>query len=300
MTISTLEILGRLLPLKYNGCEVPCQENSTSASNRLVQHAQWGVPGAYVENTGRQPASFEFKIPFRAGIAQYNDLYPERFRKFWNACLDPTPGMLQHPEFGSLIVHVDKWAVNWMPNARDGADMTVSFVETNEQQSSLEAVGSSPIVTAVYIAGNMDSFDKLVLSSKYEDPSATDLLTSLRQIQGMVQMAQMDVARCTAQIEGTISAVNSALDTIASVTDPNQWGLIDSLSRIEAALTETKQKLGSQRKRIAQKLNDKPQSLSTASARFGMTLADFCGLNLKAAGRGGTLMGESLYVFEAG
>ena len=286
---NNLDILSKLPQLQWRGIVVPCQANSLSFEHGQAEHYQHGSDGAYVEHTGRKSARFSFRIPFRVGIAGsytniYENLYPETFRDFWNACLDGSTGVLLHPEFGEIDAKVSSFRLSVDPMQRDGYDVDVDWIETVEAGVSIADNALSPISEAVGLAeGLEETSGEINPPITYDDGSGDDLLTTLKKIEGALLLAQLEVQDMLASINNAVSGVNSMIDLCNNVTDPEAWGVMESLKQIEANLQTAKDKLSPSQERIEFVIAARTMTTREAAASASMDLAAFFEVNPRLA-----------------
>lgn len=271
-----LDILAHLKPLKFRGIEVPCLTNSIKVAQNLVEHNQYGVSGGEQENTCRKSAHLSFIIPFRAGIVWKPSLYPKVMRDFWNACCDRTTGPLSHPEFGLMDVKVADFDLTWQPNARDGADMNVSFVESIEKGLRIELTASSPITYASAIADELEKLGPTVNLPAFDNSTGTTLKGALNKIKGAMMLAQLSAASLLSDISSTIEGVNSLIDFASSLTDPNAWPVVSGLKDIVAALVQIEEDIGTLKgkKKLEIKYTVSDASPTLVASQFGTNLED--------------------------
>ena len=293
--MSQLEILSKLVPLMWRTIEVPARQNSMSGGSRLVEHQQWGVPGAHIENTGRKAERFTFTIPFRNGIWGYNDLYPGTFRKFFSACLDTTVGKLVHPEFGELDAHVSDRSVRWDPKARDGCDMEVTWVETNENATLEQAPQiTDKVALAEYCEEIMHEID----APEFDDGSGLSLAETLAKLASMKLLLDMRAAAALAKVESAINGVNNLISAISSIRDPKSWNALDALGSIESSLQDLKNSApgAGTVKKVAAKTTTKELTPTQTAAAYGMEVNEFFALNPRAALSSTIAIGTTVYV----
>lgn len=295
----TLDALGTLLPLTWRGLEVPCQHNEVDVKQRTVEHRQYGVQASHVENTGRDSARFSFKCLFRAGIKGYTTLYPQRFRDFFNACLDGSAGKLVHPEFGELDARVDTFKTSYDPNRRDGVDLDVVWIETNEDDFVLEQ--SYLMADAINNASFLDNASPAADIPPYDDGSGMSLSETLKSIQGALLLAQLDVAACMAQISNAINAVNDMIDFASGLTNPAASPIVQAAKMVEAALERLLQTLPGTRsvRTVSQRIAPKNDTVSGAAASYGMSMEDWFSLNPRTAASGTVARGDIVFVYES-
>lgn len=292
-----LDILSQLPPLIWRDVEVPAQTNSVRFEQGLVEHRQHGVDGGHQENTGRGSLVATFRIPFRAGVFAYPDLYPTRFRDFWNACLDGSTGNLAHPEFGEFDVKVASFSLSVVPERRDGYDVDVEFRETTENDITAADNPLGPIAEAISIAQAMEGEpEKISPVPEYDDGEFTDPLTALKQLEGSLKLLQMSVGGKLAKVGNTINAINDMIDTANKATQPEAWGVVDALKGIEGALQETKETLSPDQKKIDFVIAPKETQVRDAAAASGMDLSAFLTLNPMLARAKTIQAGESYFV----
>lgn len=286
MASGPLDILAKLRPLSWRKIVVPCQANGLSFTHGHVHHEGFGVDGAPVEPTGRKNAKYSFRIPFRTGCGDYPNLYPTRFRDFWNACVDGSVGELVHPEFGPMDALVESYAMSVDPNLRDGYDVDVVWTETTENERGLADASRSTIYGAITLASDLEKLSGYVNPPvKYNDGSGMSLTSAMKKLQGIVQQAQFSVDNAMAQINGILAGLNSMIDTCNSITDPNAWGLSRGLKQLTALMVEGQDKLNnSKAKRRIQFIIAQAQiEVSQAANGASMALDEFLKLNPRLA-----------------
>ncbi len=292
-----LDELGDMLPLTWRGIEAPCQQNDISVQQRNVEHKQYGVKASHVENTGRDSARFSFRVMFRSGIQGYGGLYPDKFTKFFDACLDGSVGKMQHPEFGELDCKVDNFKVNYDPNRRDGVDIDVTWIETNEGAYVLEQ--SYLLSEAVYAAAALADVD--VEIPPYDDGSGMSLSESLKAIQGAQLLAQLEVSALLASVSNAINAVNSMIDTLSSLADPKASIAMKYLKDIEASLAAFSKNLPGANKvrNVTDKIAMRAMPINEAAMLNSMSMDDWFALNPMTAATGEVKPGDVFFVYEA-
>ena len=292
-----LDILRQLPPLVWRGIEVPAQTNSVRFDHGLVEHRQHGVDGGHQENTGRGSMVISFRIPFRVGLYEYEDLYPTRFRDFWNACLDGTVGTLAHPEFGEFDAKVASFTLTVTPERRDGYDVDVEFRETTENDVTAADNPLGPIANAISImAAVQPSFPVLLPTPEYDDGEWTDPLQALKQLEGSLKLLEMSVAGKIAKINNVIGGVNSMIDTVNDATQPETWEVSDALKEVWANLQEAKENISPSQERIDFVVAPREVEVKSAAAAAGMDFDEFLQLNPKLSRVQTIASGEEYFV----
>lgn len=298
-----LEVLSRLLPLKWRSIEVPAVSTTLAFSHRLVEHEQVGVNGAHVEGTGRKSADFTFRVLFRGGISGYTDLYPNRFRQFWDACIDGSVGTLQHPEFGQIDAKVQSFSLVTDSQRRDGHDVDVVWKETIEDGFSLDFSEPSPIDEAIALASQLDTQYNDVEMPEYDDGGGMSLSETLKSLKGQLLLAQLDIVAISAQLSNAIGAVNGMIDMLGSLRDIKSSPAIQSLKSVESALSKLNNTVFPQiakgtAKKLVLRVAQEASTVARTAAVYGMGLAEFIALNPKTASTGKVSSGEELFVYE--
>jgi len=162
--MSAINIFGDLLEFRYRGISLPTLQFSLKLRHDLVQHKLVGVDGAHVEATGLCPLEHTARIPFLNNItaAAYENwsqglLYPNTFRRFLTAMSDRTLDTLQHPELGPITVRPESLQCSWMPDTRDGVIVEASWIQSTENQASLQAILAAPVFATLPAAANSAS-----------------------------------------------------------------------------------------------------------------------------------------------
>lgn len=292
-----IDLLRELPPLAWRDIEVPAQTNSVSFQHGLVDHRQHGVDGAHVENTGRGSMVISFRIPFRLGLLDYSDLYPTRFRDFWNACLDGTTGNLKHPEFGEFDAKVESFTLTVTPEMRDGYDVDVVFRETTENEITAADNPLGPIVNAVAIMEAIQpTFPVLLPTPEYDDGKWTNPLQALKSLQGQLMLLEMTVVGKISQINNVMNAINDMIDTVNYASEPEAWEVSKALKDVWTNLLEAKDALSPTQDRIDFVVAPRELGVAEAAASASMELDDFFKLNPRLARVSAIDRGEEYFV----
>lgn len=284
-----LDILSRLKALKWRGIEVPALANDLTFEHGHAEHYQYGVDGAFVEHTGRKSARMSFQIPFHVGIGQYKDLYPDRFRDFWNACNDGSVGKLQHPEFGEIDAKVLTFKLSANPQRRGGYDVDVVWVETVEKGKTITSNANGPIQAAVALAKDLESDAANVELPEEDDDisfgQAIDRVKkAVNQVKGSIALAQYSISGTLSSIDGAIGACNDAIDVVNYMSTGVAFTFLDTVKKIEAKLAEARDKVaGAQESRIDYIIAQREIAVSDAAAKASMQIDEFLSMNPRLA-----------------
>jgi hypothetical protein len=271
-------------PLKWRDIEVPCMANGVSFAHGQAEHRQHGVDGASIEPTGREPARLTFKIPFLVGIAGFGELYPKKFRDFWNACLDGSKGSLAHPEFGEIDACCKSFNLSIDPSSRSGYMVDVEWTETIEDGVSIADSPLGAVSEALGLAENWDRIrGDIYPVPTYDDGTDTDPLTALKRLQGQLLLAQLSVQDALLSIDRIVAGVNGAILFIDSVVNPNvsAWTGRSVLERIESNLQEARDKVAPSQQRIELVIASADIEVREAASASGMGLEAFLRSNPK-------------------
>lgn len=131
--------LSTLKEASFRGITFPISTISESMQQDLAHHKRADRDGAYVEATGRGPATYSLTIPFLDGLARspvetWTNLFPERYDAFRVAWGDRSTGALVHPIHGEIKVKPGTWSATLDPDQRNGVIVQVTFVETNSDE----------------------------------------------------------------------------------------------------------------------------------------------------------------------
>lgn len=292
-----LDALGAMLPLKWRGIEVPSQVISLTGGQRCTEHNQYGVQGGITESGGRSSSKFAFRIPCRAGIVGYKDLYPLTFRSLVDALLDSSVGPLQHPEFGELDARVfGDFTISWDPNKRDGADIDATFIEHVDGRG-LEGAGFN--ADQFGVVGTLEAQAR-DLGVEADDGSGSSLTELANGIAGRLALAQLSVQDQLTKIANLADTINNMVDALESIASPSAWGVSDGLKNLLASLDSLAKEVAppGKRKRIATKEAVDTASVSTVASRWNMSSDDFLALNPSVGLTGKVKAGEEFFVFE--
>lgn len=145
-------IRSNLLPIKsnWNGQLVECQLDGISfpviavdlsVDHDLSLHKKPSVPGANVENTGRNPIKMKVKAAFYNNLTKAsfetwdpNNLYPNTFVKVFNRLLDTKAFVFQHPTLGTYNMMAVSGSCNISADHRNGQELDFELIEANQDE----------------------------------------------------------------------------------------------------------------------------------------------------------------------
>jgi len=153
--------LSNLREASFRGISFPCALIAEQIQHDQAQHKRADRDGAYVENTGRGPASYTVTIPFLVGLLRapqetWADLFPARYNAFRSAWADRSTGVLVHPLYGEVRVKPSTWSASLDPDSRTGIVVTVGFVETNDDEADTATIKGSEYGSAKSAAIALD------------------------------------------------------------------------------------------------------------------------------------------------
>lgn len=257
-TGSVNDLFAQLKEFSWKGVSFPAVETELDVSQSLVTHKYADRNGAYVEGTGRNPTKVSVVIPFENYIFSAKSeswspgaLYPYQWRLFMKACLDPTSGVLQHPELGAINCKLDVARTRWVGTKRGGVVVTASFVESDDAQADQLAVdlsASSPIADLVANADDLDANIQTlgVALALQENPLPMLDSTFTNLVDGVVSAIDLFTVlekQAGGYVDNVIfqaDEVETAL-MIAANASPLYWPIIQSCERQKSAAWQLKQ-----------------------------------------------------------
>jgi len=242
-------VFEQLLEFKWRHVSFPVSRFSTAIHQDHVQHKWPDRDGAHVEGTGRAPTQIRATALFRNGIApgkaeKWGVLYPTGFREFLVACADRTSGTLQHPELGNITCKVETCDVQWDSGRRDGVDVDVSWIESNDTTQDLaEALAqTSPIATTLQFAADLDE-QIIQINPALKSTTEPSFLDSVRELQGVFDQATLLAKKTVGQIDRVLYRIDSLQSSILGIKDATTWPAIQSIERLRASLFGVKKTL---------------------------------------------------------
>lgn len=249
-----VSVLEQLDPFKWRSVEFPTTSFHTSISHDLVEHKQWNVDGAQVEDTGVAPLKITASIPFLNGIVpgkreRWGILYPDAFRAFLVAFADRRTGILQHPELGDITCKPHTAEVTWQADKRDGCIVEATWIQTRiPGDTSGIADGQSPIGTAEIEALNLDAsavdLAAILRASGYEPPvfEATfeDMLNSISAIGDQFALQSQLYGGKLDQLKHNVGKVKDSAERAKSALT---WPVVQSCNRIQANVDNIKKSI---------------------------------------------------------
>lgn len=270
----------------WRGIPVPLLDIQNSFSQQHVEHAYPHRDGAFIESAGRNPFKLSLKVPFYNNISRavgdtwpFGDLFPTHFLKFMAACMDRSPGKLQHPTLGVFTAKASDFSWDETADRRDGCVVSVSFTETIDNELK-EGSGfkQAPAAAAKQLVDTLSQ-----LSYPPDSPIAKEdpftLLNLVDEVTAAIDRGRLEASRALQKIDSVIYRVNrltAAIEAVDSVLFTQAKAQCDSLKETLQDLKETvNQDLGSTRLYIV------PQdtTLGALSARLKNDIVTLINLN---------------------
>jgi hypothetical protein len=248
---SVNDLFDKLLEFKWNGVSVPVEDFDLEIRQDLVIHRYADRNGAYVEGTGRHPVQITARIPFLNTIYPGQQeswppgaLYPQQWRLFVQACLDPTSGTLQHPELGPLNCKIDLARTTWNGKVRSGVIVQATWVESDDTQASqLESdlLSVSPIGIMQESSSDMDAnvatLQAAVTAQQNPLPpleySFSDLANIITGVLDYPSLVEMEFEGGLDNVIFQCNQIREAIDLDSSVIGPMAWPLINEAEQMK-------------------------------------------------------------------
>ncbi len=251
-------IFEQLDPFKWRTVEFPVMSFTTQIAHDLVEHKQWGVDGARVEDTGVAPLRITASIPFLNGIVpgkkeRWSILYPDAFRAFLTAFVDRRTGILQHPELGDLTCKPGHADITWAADKRDGCVVEAHWVQTRIPGDTSGIIeGNSPVASAEVEALTLDAnyvdLKAILEASGYAPPefqaSFEDMMNSIAAVGDQVSLLSMQLGGKMNQLKYNVGKIQQSAERAKNAT---LWPIVQSCNRIKAVasdITNTIQAVG--------------------------------------------------------
>jgi len=267
----------------------------------LAMHKRADRDGAFVEATGRSPATYSLTIPFldgltRASTETWEALFPETYDRFRAAWADRSTGELIHPIHGPIQVKPQSWSATLDPDQRNGLIVQVTFVETNSDDDDA-TISPSVYVTAESSAKSLD--DKLgtlnpnpnIFDENSEEKSFSDYIDKLSQysnpnntyVQRGVQKINGAIAKAE-RVKASLDRGMEVKDVLTGRTQPLAAGIAnirqDADNLINSLIQVRSKLLSSENKPIGTYRVLAPQTMLSLSLILGNTTQELESLNL--------------------
>lgn len=122
----------QLVRAAYQGREFPLFDVDDENGHAFVEHKAWGVNGADIEPTGREPIKCVLRIGLLQGITGWpDDLFPRLHDELEDTFRTDPQGVLRHPYYGEMRVQIASWKRKLDPQVQQGVFLEVHVVEIN-------------------------------------------------------------------------------------------------------------------------------------------------------------------------
>lgn len=131
------------------GLEIPLSEREMGGGESIARHRPAFSQGQTTESTGRDPYTFELRIPLFHEIDPNH--YPnlkERIRATLDDRGTQALGEYVDPEIGPITVRATKWRWRSEPTQRNGGWYTISLEEDTGEIFTLEGTDEAPTTSA--------------------------------------------------------------------------------------------------------------------------------------------------------
>lgn len=287
---SDLDVLAKMARPSWRELEFECSAMEWGFSQSHAQHLYPDRDAGYIESTGRNPSTFKFTAMFRNGIVTKDALpaFPGQWTKFVQACADRSAGKLSHPALGTLTVKCTSFSSSWVAEKRDGADVSVEFIEATDEASELDALlaQGSPLGNCFAEARNLDdALGNVSPVPTLPQSLKPSLLDSIKQLSGAIEQFKLGVGQIAGKIDSYASAVGQLADSIRDADDPKSYRALEACDRLFASLLRLSEEVTRKAKPLSLALLPFTTNLAGAAKAFGMTVADFVQYNPTLASR---------------
>lgn len=246
------DALAQLLPVSFRDIHFPVTQMTMRIAHDLVKHAYWGVNGARVENTGIAPIEFSFEVPWvntlfpgKSERWSQGNLYPAAMRNLVIAFARKDNGVLQHPEFGTVVVKAQTLDLRWTGERRGGCDGTLTFIETLTDSDALAVLNDkNPVQDIAVAAQNLDAstadLRELAPDLPEFEETFEDFARSITAVSDQISLLNNRVA---GRIDGILYRANAFQESINRARDSRTWPATQAIERIKASAFDLRKKL---------------------------------------------------------
>lgn len=246
----TSDMFSQLIAVSWRGVSFPIAGFRATLEHDLIEHKYVDQDGAHIEAVGRAPLRFSARALFRNGIVpgateRWGLLYPDGWRAFMKVAAARVTGTLTHPELGDIRCKLHSADTSWDASVRDGVDVDVAWIETQDKDSSLESLlGDASPISSAYL-GALD-LDASVISTEQKKrlgilpnapagPSFGDMING---VQALLDTRTVMQNRASGIMDGAVYRARLLADSATRSADPRQWPVKRAAARIEAAAND--------------------------------------------------------------
>lgn len=279
--------------------------------NRLSPRQYYSVDVDAHDPTGRDSIPMTARLYFVNTLVQQfaglGRLFPDYWEQWRDQLMDGDAGDLQHPALGTLRARVDQVSGIVETKVQSGIIVEISWVETNEDPSTLTALGNIPADPATLAAladANAAAFNifpapnvlpvmfettfGLTFPNGFSQPSLVDIFDS---IFSSVFGAALGVLDVLSTFMGIVADMITAL---IALDDVMTWPAIQACRSFWMALRTMRNNLAKVARKTGQVVLGKDTTLDVFARLYGNSVAEIMALNAAAlrgpyAPRGTTL-----------
>jgi prophage DNA circulation protein len=302
------DVLSQLLSFQWRGIAFPVASFSTQIAQDHVEHKWPDRDGAHIEATGRAPIVIHAKAIFRNNVAAgpkeiFGTLYPTQFRSFLVAVVDRTSGPLQHPELGAINCKVKTADVDWDANKRDGADVSVTWIESFDDSSQFDQVLASPSPVAVLYSSAFDLDSQLtqynVPIPKLPTISGESFTQLISQITAITDQASLLNRQIGGYVDHALYRLSALSDSVMALKDSQTWPIFNSIERLRASLATYRLQQLQKTLNVSIYIVPKDQNLSSVATTVASSVSDLVKLNPLAASSAVVKSGTVIRYYQA-
>lgn len=281
--------LAQLRSFSWRGIEFPVINVTVNMGQDLAIHKYPDLDAARVENTGRDPMIIACTAVFNNSIFpgqnehwQPGRLYPYVYQDVFNACMDRTTGILQHPLIGNITCKVMHCNSKMDANRRGGEDLDIQWIETIDNDDILTNISSDSAISAGNVAAyNLDITygpDAALFPQLPEFPRSFSSI--IGDIRGIIDTTTLVAKNGIGQIQSLEFQVNTLIESVNRINDIKLSKTKSNAYQLKALLPAIKgQVLVKSTKPTGIFVNTQPTTLADLSIQLANSVSDLMNLN---------------------
>lgn len=316
MALNPADIKAEMPPLRWRLIEAPC--DSASIQGQIVQASR---PYPYLDVDAHEGVRRASEI-IEANLLFYNtlidwpdDVYPNLFRRFYEAVTDKSIGPLVHPARGFLYARVLSYDITYDAKDRAGCTMRVRWAETRQDASTSPAridvppdakefcrdadagiaavrvlyptTADAPVGTDPAIVAKGDAFaasyDQAFASVRLNYPTGEEPTTILGLYESTLGEVQSQFIQLSGWWNRAAGVVAQVADAVELIQDPSLWPATLALRESWRAMHELATEYGEKDRSIGKYTARREMPLDEIAADVGAEIDDLVALNPSAA-----------------
>lgn len=267
----------------------PIFDLSEEGANRVVERERPYRNGAKCDDTGSKARRWTVQACFEnsineSGLEQNGrNLYPDVLNDFIRSADEHEVGDLVLPPTGPIRARLVRYVRQETPDTWDGAKLTLTFVEDNEDSVGARAFNPPSVAASARSIAQTTTFS--AQNDAVFDPSLASINELAAELEAIANFPSNTVQDIDSQVGIVVAAANRVVDAFSNIGNGAREQLTDPDASVTQRKLETLKESSHQARRelnprtVVGKVVDDTTTLFDLAAELGQDAAEIIGLN---------------------